>query len=71
MTRNLVPENTADRLSRRSAIGRLAGASAGIAVAAAGLGVSRDAAHGASSPVRSSIVTTQEGLDHDRRDADC
>jgi pimeloyl-ACP methyl ester carboxylesterase len=62
MTRNLVPETTADRLSRRSAIGRLAGTSAGIAVAAAGVGVFRGTAHGASSPVRSSVATTQEGL---------
>jgi pimeloyl-ACP methyl ester carboxylesterase len=61
MTRNRVPETTADRLSRRSAIGHLAGTSAGIAVAAAGLGMSRDAAHGAPSRVRSSVVTTQEG----------
>src|SRR6187551_1205006 len=61
MTRTPAPENSADRLSRRSAIGRLAGTSAGIAVAAAGLGMSRDATHGAPSHVRSSIVTTQEG----------
>src|SRR5688572_4313881 len=50
------------RLSRRSAVGRLAGAGAAAAVAASGLGLSRDAAQGASSRVRSSVVTTQEGL---------
>jgi pimeloyl-ACP methyl ester carboxylesterase len=50
------------RLSRRSAVGRLAGAGAAAAVAAAGLGISRDTAQGASSRLRSSIVTTQEGL---------
>ena len=61
MTRILDPEKTADRLSRRSAIGHLSAASAAIAVAAAGLGVSRGTAHGATSPVRPSIVTTQEG----------
>jgi pimeloyl-ACP methyl ester carboxylesterase len=50
-----------DRLSRRSAVGLLVGASAAV-VAAAGLGISRDTAQGASSRLRSSIVTTQEGL---------
>src|SRR4051794_40849962 len=50
----------ADRLSRRSVVGRLAGASAGLAVAAAGVGVSRDAAQAATSLVESSVVTTQE-----------
>jgi pimeloyl-ACP methyl ester carboxylesterase len=49
------------RLSRRSAVGRLAGAGAAAAVAASGLGLSRDAAQGATSHVRSSVVTTQEG----------
>jgi pimeloyl-ACP methyl ester carboxylesterase len=49
------------RLSRRSAVGRLAGASAGAAIAASGLGVFRGTAHGASLRVRPSIVTTQEG----------
>jgi pimeloyl-ACP methyl ester carboxylesterase len=48
------------RLSRRSAVGKLAGASAAAAVAA-GLGTSRNAAQGASSPGRSFVVTTQEG----------
>ena len=47
-------------LSRRSAVGRLAGASAAV-VAAAGLGMSRGTAQGAPSSVRPSIVTTQEG----------
>ena len=49
------------RLSRRSAIGRLTGAGAAAVIAASGLGMSRDAAHGAPSRVRSSVVTTQEG----------
>ena len=48
------------RLSRRSAVGRLAGASAA-AVAASGLSVFRGTAHGTSLRVRPSIVTTQEG----------
>ena len=61
MTRNHVPENPADRLSRRSAIGWLAGTSAGITVAAAGLGMSRDAVQATTSLVGSSVVTTQEG----------
>src|SRR3954467_14886599 len=60
MTRNQVPENTADRLSRRSAIGQLAGASAAVPAAAAGLGVARDAAQATTSPVGSSVATTQE-----------
>src|SRR5215212_2008596 len=47
-------------LSRRSAVGRLAGASAAV-VAAAGLGISPGTAHGAPSPVRSPIVTAREG----------
>src|SRR3712207_6735045 len=50
-----------DQLSRRSAVGRLAGTGTAAVVAAAGLGMSRDAAQGATSRVRSSIVTTQEG----------
>ncbi len=50
------------RLSRRSAVGRLAGAGAAAAIAASGLGMSRDAAQGASSSVRSSVATTREGL---------
>ena len=66
MTRNLVPGTSADRLSRRSAIGQLAGASAAVAVAAAGLGVSRDAAQAATSLVGSSVATTQEESHHDR-----
>jgi pimeloyl-ACP methyl ester carboxylesterase len=49
------------RLSRRSAVGRLTGAGAAAVIAASGLGMSRDATHGAPSHVRSSIVTTQEG----------
>src|SRR5918997_5576469 len=61
MTRNRVPKHPPDRLSRRSAIGRLAGTSAGMAVAAAGLGVFRGTAQGASPHVRSSVVTSQEG----------
>src|SRR5690349_8890116 len=57
MTRNDVTGTSADRLSRRSAIGQLAGASAAVAVAAAGLGVSRGTADAAGS----SAATTQEG----------
>ncbi len=49
------------RVSRRSAVGRLAGAAAAAAVAASGLELSRDAAHGAASRVHSSVVTIQEG----------
>jgi pimeloyl-ACP methyl ester carboxylesterase len=49
------------RLSRRSAVGRLAGAGAAAAVAASGLAMSRDAAQGSSSRDQSSVVTTQEG----------
>jgi pimeloyl-ACP methyl ester carboxylesterase len=48
------------RLSRRSAVGWLAGGAA--AIAAAGLGMSRVAAQAASSRVRSSVITTQKGL---------
>src|SRR5688572_10332664 len=48
------------RLSRRSAVGRLTGAGAAV-VAAAGLGVFRGTAQGASSGVQPSIVTIQEG----------
>jgi pimeloyl-ACP methyl ester carboxylesterase len=61
MNRAVSAANPDGRLSRRSAIGRLSGAGAAAAVAAAGLGMSRDAAHGAPSRVRSSIVTAQEG----------
>ena len=50
------------RLSRRSAVGRLAGAGAAAAIAASGVGMTRDAAQAATSHVRSSVVTTQEGL---------
>jgi pimeloyl-ACP methyl ester carboxylesterase len=50
------------RLSRRSAVGRLASAGAAAAIAASGLGMSRDAAQAANSRVRSSVATTQEGL---------
>jgi pimeloyl-ACP methyl ester carboxylesterase len=49
------------RLSRRSAVGRLTGAGAAEVIAASGLGLSRDAAQGATSRVRSSVITTQEG----------
>ena len=59
------------RLSRRSAVGRLAGAGAAAAIAAAGLGMSRGAAQGATSPVRSSVVTTQEGLAMTDATPDC
>jgi hypothetical protein len=48
------------RLSRRSAVGRLTGAGAAAVIAASGLGMSRDATHGAPSHVRSSIVTTRK-----------
>jgi pimeloyl-ACP methyl ester carboxylesterase len=60
MNRTLSAALPDGRLSRRAAVGRLAGAAA--AVAAAGLGMSRVAAQGASSRVRSSVVTTQKGL---------
>ena len=49
------------RLSRRSAVGRLTGAGAAAVIAAAGLGMSRGTAQGATLHVRSSVVTTQEG----------
>ena len=61
MTRNRVLENTPDHLSRRSAVRQIAGASAAVVVAAASLGVSRDAARGAPSLFGSSVVATQEG----------
>src|SRR3954471_13672612 len=50
------------RLSRRSAVGRLAGAGAAVAIAASGLGVSRDETQAATSLTGSSVVTTQEGI---------
>src|SRR4051794_2727448 len=50
------------RLSRRSAVGRLAGAGAAVAVAASGLRVSRDVAQAATSLIGSSVITTQEGI---------
>jgi pimeloyl-ACP methyl ester carboxylesterase len=46
------------RLSRRTAIGRLAGAGAVAVIATTHIGIS----HGAAQPLRSSIVTTQEGI---------
>jgi pimeloyl-ACP methyl ester carboxylesterase len=49
------------RLSRRSAIGRLAGAGAGAVIAAMHLGRSGGAAQAAAPRTRSSVVTTQEG----------
>ena len=61
MNRPVSTANPDDRLSRRSAIGRLTGAGAAAVIAAAGLGMSRDTAQGAPSRVRSSIVTAQEG----------
>jgi pimeloyl-ACP methyl ester carboxylesterase len=61
MNRAVSAANPDGRLSRRSAVGRLSGAGAAAVIAAAGLGMSRDTAHGAPSRVRSSIVTTQEG----------
>src|SRR5688572_25225642 len=62
MIRKVSAMTEGGRLSRRSAVGKLAGTSAAIAVAAAGLGMSRDAAQGATSRFPSSVVTTQEGL---------
>src|SRR4051794_13775818 len=62
MNRTLSAAIPDGRLSRRSAVGRLAGAGAAAAVAASALGLPRDAAHGAPSHVRPSVVTTQEGL---------
>src|SRR5262245_33503945 len=60
MTRNIVLTNVADRLSRRSVVGRLAGASAAIAASAAGVRVFPDAAQAATSFAGSSAVKTQE-----------
>src|SRR5829696_8543609 len=60
MTRSFGAGTSTDRLSRRTAIGELASASAAVAIAAAGLGVSRDAVQGAASPVGPSVVTTPE-----------
>jgi pimeloyl-ACP methyl ester carboxylesterase len=62
MNRNVSDGSPGGRLSRRSAVGKLAGAGAAAAVAAAGLRVTRGAAQGASSRVRSSVVTTLKGL---------
>jgi pimeloyl-ACP methyl ester carboxylesterase len=61
MFRNLAAAPSIDRLSRRSAIGRLAGASAAVAIAAAGLEMSRGTTQASSSPVQSSVATTEEG----------
>jgi pimeloyl-ACP methyl ester carboxylesterase len=64
MVRNLVAGTSSilrSRRSRRSAVGKLAGAGAAVAVAVAGLGVSRGDAQGTASRVQSSVVTTQEG----------
>ena len=55
MTRPLVAELAAERLSRRTAVGQLAGAGAATAIAVTSLGRSRGAAQGPSSTVRSSI----------------
>lgn len=60
MIRNLDAGTSADRRDRRSAVGKLAGASAA-AVVASRLGVSRGAAQGTASRIQSSVVTTQEG----------
>jgi pimeloyl-ACP methyl ester carboxylesterase len=60
MMQNVGAGTSVDRLSRRTALGQLAGASA--AVAAAGLGVSRDATRAAPSFVGSSVVRTEEKL---------
>jgi pimeloyl-ACP methyl ester carboxylesterase len=62
MTRNFVSEDSANRLSRRSAVSRLAGASAAIAVAASALGASRGAAQAAASPLGSSTVAQKESI---------
>lgn len=59
MDRILVAETSSILLSRRSAVGKLAGA--GAAAVAAGLGVSRGDAQGTASRIQSSVVTTQEG----------
>lgn len=55
MVRNLVTRTFADRLSRRAAIVAIAGA-------AAGLGMSPGAAHGAAARFPSSVAATQEGI---------
>ena len=60
MTRTVSAAIPDGRLSRRSTVGRLAGAGAAV-VAAAGLGISQGTAQGAPSRVRPSIITTQEG----------
>jgi pimeloyl-ACP methyl ester carboxylesterase len=60
MTDKPVAGSAAHRLSRRSALGRFAVAGSAVAVAATGLGVSRDAVQGAASPVGPSVVTTEE-----------
>lgn len=57
-----VAGTSADSPSRRPAAGRLAGAGASVAVAAAGLGVPRGAARGAASRLRSSVVATREEI---------
>jgi pimeloyl-ACP methyl ester carboxylesterase len=62
MNRKVSTRFQGGRLSRRSAIGKLVGTGAAAAVAAAGLGMSRGATLGASSRVRSSVVTTKKGI---------
>ena len=71
MNRTLSTANPDGRLSRRSAVSRLTVAGAAAAIAASGLGMSRGTAQGATSRVRPSIDTTQEGINHDRRYSDC
>jgi pimeloyl-ACP methyl ester carboxylesterase len=60
MLRNLIAERCAQRLSRRAAVTRFAGASAALAVTASGL--DRDVAVGAISATSSTEKTTQEGM---------
>jgi pimeloyl-ACP methyl ester carboxylesterase len=50
------------RLSRRSAVGKLAGAGAAMAAAAAGFGITSGPAHAAPARMQSSVVTNQKGI---------
>src|SRR5215204_5879242 len=61
MKRDRVTKTVVNRLSRRSVVGQLAGASAALAVSASGLAAGSDAASGSASPVQTSSDTTQEG----------
>jgi pimeloyl-ACP methyl ester carboxylesterase len=61
MIQSPFPDSPSVRLSRRSAVGQIAGASAAIAGTAAGLGVFRGPVTGIAAPRASVAITTREG----------